>query len=296
MRLLNGKEAVREGAAKNRRIETEDGIIIFPSLLPETAEGKRGETTGGKSGRRTSGRSVGMRAELGRYRRLPEFYPATPVEALGMARSACLYADTYRTPILIRLEEEVREGREPLLPEYLPKMRRRRNCPRGAAGGGSTLKKRPEKMPDGIPGTAFSDSAWNRSSGCGERGIIARGPAFLRALEILNGSREVRILKIGTTWPLPEGKIREFLASVREVLVLDETREELLLPVYAVKGKYELPCSVLSFHGEESRADDIAGALRTLIGPGAERFLLRAKPPVERSLCGMPMLPEEAEL
>ena len=73
MRLLNGKEAVREGAAKNRRIETEDGIIIFPSLLPETAEGKRGETTGGKSGRRTSGRSVGMRAELGRYRRLPDF-------------------------------------------------------------------------------------------------------------------------------------------------------------------------------------------------------------------------------
>lgn len=293
MRWMNGKEAVQRGAAGNKRMETEDGIIIFPSDLSE----------------QTVRRGTGALPHTGRCARLPEFYPATPAEALGMARSACLYADTYRTPILIRLETEVREGRESLIPETLPKMRRRRNRTResGRSAPGSERRQASETaaggrgsegsagVPHTVPGLAFSDSAWNRSTGHGDRGIIVRGPAFLRAAEILNGCRDVRILKIGTTWPVPEEKIRDFLSGVREVLVLDETREELLTGVYAVKGKYDLSCRVLSFYGEETRADDIADALKTLLGPEADRFLLNVAPPAERSLYGMPMIPAEAE-
>lgn len=258
MQYLSGREALRRAAASGKRMETERGMIIFPEDVC-----LRGEEISGRL-----------------HERLPEFYPATPEEAYLMAESARLYADTYGTPILVRLSREVAEGRMFLGAEE--RQRRGRRKKRCECGG---------RRPGAVPCRAFSDSGWNCRTGRGERGIIVCGPAALRVREILNGCREVQVLKLGTVWPLPEELIRDFLRGLSAALILDETRAELLTQIYAVKGKYELSCRIEPFYGEEERSDDIAGAMTALVGKRGSESFLSVVPPVERSLCGMPVLP-----
>ena len=206
-KLVSGLTAVKTGSGKNPWMETPEGVLILPA-----------ERGGG-----------GARLKDSSARHLPEFYPADPEEAFRMARSAALYADTYRTPILVRLDYEVRFGMAEIGPLRPGKAEKRRGDYSHAASGG-------------LP-AAFSDSAWNRVSGSGRRGLIVRGPAALKLQEILNGYPAGRILRLGTPWPFPEERARDFLSGLAEVLVLDEERDRLLNAVYAVKGKYDLRIS-----------------------------------------------------
>ena len=254
-KLVSGLSAVKTGAGTNPWMETPDGVLI---LQAEAAAG-------------------GVMLKDSSARHLPEFYPADPEEAFRMARSASLYADTYRTPILVRLDYEVRFGMAEIGPVRPGKAEKRRGDYRHAASCG---------LPE-----AFSDSAWNRVSGSGRRGIIVRGPAVLKLQEILNGYPAGRILRLGTPWPFPEERVRDFLAGLSEVLVLDEERESLLNAVYAVKGKYDLRIKVVPFYGEESSERDLREALIRFAGKDAEKQILKIGTPPERSLRGMPMLP-----
>ncbi len=271
-RVISGITAVRRGAGQNPRIETSEGVIIFP----------------GSAGQE---RTADLREGL--LRRLPEFYPSDPEEAFRMARSACLYADTYRTPILIRLAYEVRFGMMEFRTEVRTVSERRRY---------DYLKDRRENRDrsccvreelSSLP-AAFSDSAWNRVSGRGKKGIIVRGPAYLKLSEILNGFGGCRVLKLGTSWPFPEERVRDFLIGLPECLVLDETRCGLLNSVYAVKGKYDLRGEVRPFFGEESSEEDLFSAASSFLGKEAEGKLLPVGVPAERSLAGMPFLPSAA--
>ena len=253
--LVSGLTAVKTGAGTNPWMETPEGVLILPA---ERAAG-------------------GVRLKDSSARHLPEFFPADPEEAFRMARSAALYADTYRTPILVRLDYEVRFGMAEI----------------GPARPGKAEKRRGDYSHNdscGLP-EAFSDSAWNRVSGSGRRGIIVRGPAALKLQEILNGYPAGRILRLGTPWPFPEERARDFLAGLTEVLVLDEERDRLLNAVYAVKGKYDLRIKVVPFYGEESSERDLREALVRFFGKEAGERILRIGTPAERSLLGMPMLP-----
>ena len=252
-KLVSGLSAVKTGAGTNPWMETPDGVLILPA---EAAAG-------------------GVMLKDSSARHLPEFYPADPEEAFRMARSAGLYADTYRTPILVRLDYEVRFGMAEIGPVRPGKAEKRRGDYRHAASCG---------LPE-----AFSDSAWNRVSGSGRRGIIVRGPAVLKLQEILNGYPAGRILRLGTPWPFPEERVRDFLAGLSEVLVLDEERESLLNAVYAVKGKYDLRIKVVPFYGEENSERDLREALIRFAGKDAEKQILKIGTPPERSLRQIPI-------
>ena len=254
-KLVSGLTAVKTGAGTNPWLETSEGVMVLPA---EKASG-------------------GARLKDSSTRHLAEFYPADPEEAFRMARSAALYADTYRTPILVRLDYEVRFGMAEIGPVRPGKAEKRRGdyCHTASRG-----------LPE-----AFSDSAWNRVSGSGRRGIIVRGPAALKLQEVLNGYPAGRILRLGTPWPFPEERARDFLAGLAEVLVLDEERDRLLNAVYAVKGKYDLRVRVVPFYGEESSERDLRESLVRFFGKDAEEHILRIGTPAERSLLGMPMLP-----
>lgn len=255
-KLVSGLTAVKTGAGTNPWMETPEGVLILPA---DRAAG-----------------GAGLKDSSARH--LPEFFPADPEEAFRMARSAALYADTYRTPILVRLNYEVRFGMAEIGPVRPGKAEMRRSDYSHAAAS------------CGLP-EAFSDSAWNRVSGSGRRGIIVRGPAALKLQEILNGYPSGRILRLGTPWPFPEERARDFLAGLSEVLVLDEERDRLLNAVYAVKGKYDLRIKVIPFYGEESSERDLRESLVRFFGKDAEEQILRIGTPSERSLFGMPMLP-----
>lgn len=258
MQYLTGREALRLAIQAGNRMETEEGMIVYPDhYFRERCASQEPAA-----------------------HRLPEFVPASPQEAYLMGESARLYAESYGTAILIRLVPEVAEGKMLLRP-----IRRRRiRC-------GYERNGRGKEQCTGIPCRAFSDSGWNCVSGGGRKGIWTYGPGFLRVREILNGSAEVRILKLGTVWPFPEELICRFLQETEDILVLDETRRRILTEIYAIKGKYELRCRIHPFYGEEERADDIAGAMTALMGREAGKHFLPVVPPVERSMYGLPILP-----
>lgn len=304
MKMMTGDAAVRAAITGTHILDTTDGIIVFP---------------GSESSRRTA-------LYRPRYAgHLPEFWPADAAEACRMARSARLYAETYRTPVLIRLPAEIRNSRITVIPKKTTMTERRsadyimdrqkreaavENISGNASGaggmhpapdgkktgtdGGKLFPGGRKLIPDGrklipderkpgtarkpaVPEEAFSDSCWNPILGHGGKGIIVRGPAYRRVLRILNGYSGVRVLKIGTAWPLPESHIRRFLQSVRTALVLDDTQEDLLIPVYAIKGKYELTGNIVPFEGMEDSSEDLAAAVVDLAGRDAVMDILRMR-------------------
>ena len=257
VRCMSGQAAAALGAGRNPAVRTGEGLLILP------ADGAGGGT-------------AAMKDDFSRE--IPEFYPADPEEAFRMARAACLYADTYRTPILVRLAYEVRFGMAEISPLRESASEKRRG------------DYRHESSPAGLP-QAFSDSSWNRISGGGRKGIVVRGPAWLKLLELLDGYSGVRVMKLGTPCPFPEERIRDFLAGLSDVLVLDEERGRLLTSVYAVKGKYDLRVQVRPFFGEENSERDLRDAAAEFLGKDAAERLLRIGVPPERSLFGMPYLP-----
>ncbi len=272
MNILTGDAAVRASVPGAHILDTMDGIILFPE--PGRAD-----------------RAVRYRPRYAGH--LPEFWPSDAIEACKMARSARLYAETYRTPVLIRLPAEIRSTRltssgrekrtmtERRSADYIMERSRKEpgNNSSGNADsfGNSSRGNSGRTVSSPIPEEAFSDSCWNPITGHGGKGIIVRGPAYRKLVRILNGYTGVRVLKIGTAWPLPESQIRRFLQSVRTVLVIDDTQEDLLVPVYAVKGKFELTGSIVPFEGMESSTDDIASAVMDLAGRDAVMDLLRRR-------------------
>ena len=280
MKIMTGDAAVRASVPGTHILDTADGIILFPDA---GTGGSTGAGTGDRSGAITCTRAVRYRPGYAGH--LPEFWPADAAEACKMARSAKLYAGTYRTPVLLRLPAEIRNSRISVIPkkrtmterrsaDYI--MERKKQEEKAAGGTASGAVPAGPSRPL-IPEEAFSDSSWNPIYGHGGKGIIVRGPAYRKVIRILNGYSGVRVLKIGTAWPLPESQIRRFLQSVRTALVLDDTQEELLVPVYAVKGKYELTGSIVPFEGMEDSTEDLAAAVIDLAGRDAVMDMLRMR-------------------
>ncbi len=71
----------------------------------------------------------------------------------------------------------------------------------------------------------FEDSTFNAVEGAGSYGVIAAGGAYQKLRDALAGEipRDLRILRLGTLFPLPERRIADFLRSVKMTVVLEET-------------------------------------------------------------------------
>ena len=111
MKIMTGDAAVRASVPGTHILDTADGIILFPDA---GTNGSTGAGTGDRSGAITCTRAVRYRPGYAGH--LPEFWPADAAEACKMARSAKLYAGTYRTPVLLRLPAEIRNSRISVIP------------------------------------------------------------------------------------------------------------------------------------------------------------------------------------
>jgi len=71
----------------------------------------------------------------------------------------------------------------------------------------------------------FEDSPLNGVEGDGSRGVIAAGFVYKKLLELLGGAVPpgLRLLRLGTFYPLPVERVTAFLQTVASVLVLEET-------------------------------------------------------------------------
>ena len=201
-----------------------------------------------------------------------------------MALSACRYSATYRTPVLIHLDEEVSEGRSVITVE------KKKHFPE------KCLVSRAEKV---LPSGAFSDSGWNTVTGKGSRCILTGGSLWAAVTDILNGYREFRIIKIGTSNPFPEEAALRYLKGVTDVMVMDGEYSRFLSDVYMLKGKYDLKFAVHPFSAYGRELSDISEFIAGMIPLSDRKILVRAKPVAERSVFSLPILPdrrgEEAE-
>ncbi|MGC9395608.1 MAG: thiamine pyrophosphate-dependent enzyme [Anaerolineae bacterium] len=71
----------------------------------------------------------------------------------------------------------------------------------------------------------FEDSTFNAVEGTGPYGVVAAGGVYQKLVEALGGEAppQLRLLRLGTLFPLPEQCVVDFLRTVKTVLVLEET-------------------------------------------------------------------------
>jgi indolepyruvate ferredoxin oxidoreductase alpha subunit len=97
----------------------------------------------------------------------------------------------------------------------------------------------------------FEDSPFNGLEGDGPYGVIAAGFIYRKLLDLLGGTLppELRLLRLGTFYPLPAKKVTAFMLAVKSVLVLEDTASLVERAVRAVAQKAGL---TLPIYGRET--------------------------------------------
>lgn len=219
-----------------------------------------------------------------RFAGLPCFEPASAQEAKDMTRDALRLARNLEQPVLLRTTTRLNHLRGPVecgaLPDkaaplaaYARQPQRFVPVPAVARGRHAVLEKNIETA-RGIA----EESRWNTEhspAGTKSRlGIIASGIARTYLADALHSGQweeEVKVLQLGMTWPLPEKKICNFLASCDRVLVIEEGAALLEHDVCALAQQRAIPVSIvgkgagLTIFGEYS-SSSVQAAVAAFLG------------------------------
>lgn len=178
--------------------------------------------------------------------RIPVFDPSCPEEAFAMVQDAFEISEEYHTPVLLRPTTRVCHGYASIdIPEqFTPKeysgfekdpgrwvifprlshMNHKLNEERNAA-----LSK------------AFSSYRYNTvEGGPSEKAVAASGVSYAYAKECLRNHPDVRLIRIGTSFPFPEDFMLQALEGVREVLCLEELSPYLEEQILKTAGRHHL--------------------------------------------------------
>src|SRR5574344_524562 len=193
------------------------------------------------------------------FSKLPVFDPSTPLEAYEMIQDAFEYSEKFNTPVILRPTTRVDHGYASMEIAPLPKAR--------AVEGFSKDTKRWVIFPrtsfmnhkrvfdrnEHILPDDFSSSKYNFIEGKtvtvrGKRlGIITSGISYAYVKEALSllGRDDTLVMKVGTPYPFPEKKAREFLSSADEIIAVEELDPVLERELVYLCGKYHLGNTVL---------------------------------------------------
>ncbi len=232
---------------------------------------------------------------------LPCFEPSSAQEAKDMTREAFRVARELEQPVLLRTTTRVNHMRGPVtfgdLPaEPRPLVAFQRN-PMRFVPVPAVARIRHKALEDNM---AKARAMAETSSYTVERvpasqpklGIIVSGVSrnyVSDALDSMGWEDRVRVLELGMTWPLPEGRISSFLAACDKVLVVEENDPLLETGVRVAAQKACLATEiigkgdVLTIQGEYSTPLLIEALAGFLGEPGAKR----ARPAVS----GLPRRP-----
>ncbi|MBN2390275.1 MAG: hypothetical protein JXR84_06115 [Anaerolineae bacterium] len=160
---------------------------------------------------------------------LPLLEPTTAAEAQAVMREAFRLSEDLSLPVIVRFIRALasstvatsRTAPAPSpLPDYQREFMRWVVLPVNVVPYHRRLL---EKLD--VVRAQFEGSTFNAVEGTGPYGVIAAGGIYQKLVEALDGkiSCDLRILRLGTLHPLPEGRIVDFLRTVKTVLVLEET-------------------------------------------------------------------------
>ncbi|MBR0566117.1 4Fe-4S dicluster domain-containing protein [Azoarcus sp. L1K30] len=184
----------------------------------------------------------------GRFAHLPVFEPADAQEAYAMTREAFALSERQRCPVILRLTTRICHVKGRVLAAA-----RKTHVATGFAKDAARWVMVPGNAKPRLSLMLARDTALraeseasvqNASVGGSDRriGFIASGPAFMHVREAFPDSP---VFKLGLSHPLPIDRIRDFAASVEQVVVAEETEPlvetELRAAGIACIGKEVLP-------------------------------------------------------
>ncbi|MHA2393368.1 MAG: thiamine pyrophosphate-dependent enzyme, partial [Promethearchaeota archaeon] len=173
---------------------------------------------------------------------IPMLEPSDPVEAKEMVKGAFELSEKFQTIVLIRTTTRINHQSTvvPLDPlsrtEFKPS--RFRDFDKKYATVGSKARELKIKMLErrNIIKKEFEESHFNFiSEGNLDYGVIVSGVSYNYVLEVCSKlSIKPPILKLGTTYPLPEEKIANFIKELKGAIIVEELSPYLELRVKAI--------------------------------------------------------------
>jgi indolepyruvate ferredoxin oxidoreductase alpha subunit len=177
---------------------------------------------------------------------MPMLEPSSPAEAFAMMRDAFLLAERFQTPIIIRETRSFSQTVGQVDLEELPGSSVDLGClrepwrfvpvPRNAVAKHRELHEHIAAFARWADAPRFIEV-----EGSGDLGILAAGFAAAKLADVLGNDRPagLQIFRLGLLHPLPERTLARWLASCREVLVIEETEafvERALLAICHTHG------------------------------------------------------------
>jgi indolepyruvate ferredoxin oxidoreductase, alpha subunit len=199
---------------------------------------------------------------------VPMLEPATPEEAKAMTIEALALSEKYQIPCMLRTTTRVNHCRGPVTLGELPALGSEASPPYAEEGQGGfqtmgTFTKDPFNLVV-IPAVGrklrlallekltrlqaeAEASPLNFTVGEGKWGVITSGVSYLYVRDALHDLRleqQVKVLKLGFSFPQPRALIRDFLRGLTRVLVVEELEPFLEETVRIVAQESALPVAV----------------------------------------------------
>jgi indolepyruvate ferredoxin oxidoreductase alpha subunit len=160
---------------------------------------------------------------------LPMLEPSSPQEALEMIRFAFELSEEIGNICLVRSVSRLSHTRANVRVGSLPAEKCRPHFDTAVSYNTFPVVQKHQAMYDKLDRARemFLAGGFNSYEGPAEAALVvaAAGPAYLyarEALEIMSLTDQVGLLKIGTTWPLPDRFLLEHLTKAKEILVVEE--------------------------------------------------------------------------
>ena len=183
------------------------------------------------------------------FARIPVFDPSSPEEAFEMVKDAFGYSEKYKTPVILRPTTRVDHAYASIeapdsfkAKEYEGFVKDSKKWvifPRLSFMNHAMIEKRNIEI-----GEDFSSYRFNTVSGSSEKAVIATGVSYAYASELLKAHPEIRLIKVGAPYPLPESFLLKALDGASEVLCFEELSPFIEESLLKLIGKNRLDIKV----------------------------------------------------
>jgi len=183
----------------------------------------------------------------------PMLEPSTPQEAKEMTRKGFDISEELKSPILLRTTTRLNHARGPIKLKNLQKPRKKgqfKKNPMWVTTPAIARARHPELLKMLEKAEKISEnSIFNKTINIGKStdwGIVTSGVSYnyvKEAVEDLN--LNVKILKLGMTYPLPKNMCEKFIKSCKNIIIVEEL-EPILENQFKVMA-YDLGCNVKIF-------------------------------------------------
>jgi indolepyruvate ferredoxin oxidoreductase, alpha subunit len=245
---------------------------------------------------------------LGAFAEVPILEPSSPEEGYRMMGSAFELSERYRVPVMLRevqtyagLKGPCQISESPWQPKMVESQAAGKwiSFPLNVLENHARLHAKNQAIAE-----EFESSPFNAMQRRGDRGILTAGLAWHKFISLDSASaRNLSLFKLGTLHPLPERILSEFLSSLSEVLIFEETEPFVEEKVRALAQAWGLRVKVRGkLTGEFPREGEIFphqifGALEKFLGSLEEEDrkkirIEKKERPLGKGFCeGCPYIP-----